>query len=275
MKKVLVAAFVLFCGAVLVSQWRAATTAEKTRQIIAHRAGPHPEIEPESLSPREIRSPFKPLPRPRIVSISTNTSPERILVEYGGRWYPAEVVQSDGNRRLIHYTGYGNEWDEWVGPERIRNATETTSVAEATSATAAQRLQPQTGDFVVKWGNRWWRAEPLQQKDDQTLIRYVGYGPEWDEWVTPERAKVFTETDTVVDAVTEKEVAPLSGLDAVEKATARPSAKFLVEWNGQWYPADVLAEQDGKYFIHYEGYGENWDEWIKPERLRVPGQQPQ
>jgi len=44
------------------------------------------------------------------------------MVEWHGTWFPAEVLRRDGTRSFIHYTGYGANWDEWVGPDRIRGA---------------------------------------------------------------------------------------------------------------------------------------------------------
>lgn len=43
-----------------------------------------------------------------------------------------------------------------------------------------------------------------------------------------------------------------------------------VEWNGSWYSASVIeVKSQGKYKIHYEGYGSNWDETVGPSRIRV------
>jgi len=41
-------------------------------------------------------------------------------VEWRGTWYPAVVLQRQGDRALIHYDGYDDSWDEWVGPDRLR-----------------------------------------------------------------------------------------------------------------------------------------------------------
>ena len=41
-------------------------------------------------------------------------------VEWHGTWWAAEVVKTNGDRYYIHYTGWDNSWDEWVGPDRIR-----------------------------------------------------------------------------------------------------------------------------------------------------------
>jgi hypothetical protein len=42
------------------------------------------------------------------------------MVEWGGSWWQAEVLQRAGGRYFIHYTGHASSWDEWVGPNRIR-----------------------------------------------------------------------------------------------------------------------------------------------------------
>ena len=38
-----------------------------------------------------------------------------------GKWWPASVLQSVKGKTLIHYDGYGAEWDEWVGTDRLRS----------------------------------------------------------------------------------------------------------------------------------------------------------
>jgi hypothetical protein len=49
-------------------------------------------------------------------------APSAIEVEWGGTWYAAEALQVNGNQTLIHYTGWGSNWDEWVPAGRIRPA---------------------------------------------------------------------------------------------------------------------------------------------------------
>ncbi len=41
-----------------------------------------------------------------------------------------------------------------------------------------------------------------------------------------------------------------------------------VEWHGTWYPATIEAVDGGFYYIHYIGYGCNWDEWVDSHRIR-------
>lgn len=41
-----------------------------------------------------------------------------------------------------------------------------------------------------------------------------------------------------------------------------------VEWEKAWWPAKLLKRKNGKYFIHYVGYEDSWDEWVGKERIR-------
>jgi len=44
--------------------------------------------------------------------------------------------------------------------------------------------------------------------------------------------------------------------------------KCEVEWKGSWYTSTILEIKDGKYKIHYDGWGPEWDEYVGPERMR-------
>ncbi len=96
---------------------------------------------------------------------------QRAEVEWGGTWWPAEVLETKGDKYYIHYTGWDKTWDEWVGKDRIR-------------------LQAKAPRMVeVEWGGKWWPAEVLQTKDGKYLISYTGWGKEWDEWVPRNRIR--------------------------------------------------------------------------------------
>ena len=49
---------------------------------------------------------------------------DRVTVEFHRHFYPSVIVGVVGPEKYrVHYEGYGNEWDENVGPERIRQKT--------------------------------------------------------------------------------------------------------------------------------------------------------
>jgi hypothetical protein len=45
---------------------------------------------------------------------------ENVEVRWKKDWYPARILRVDGGLHLIHYVGYDDGWDEWVGAGRIR-----------------------------------------------------------------------------------------------------------------------------------------------------------
>ncbi len=43
-----------------------------------------------------------------------------------------------------------------------------------------------------------------------------------------------------------------------------------VEWKGDWWKAEVKRVRAGPvYYIHYVGWGNEWDEWVAPRRIRA------
>ena len=55
---------------------------------------------------------------PAVAGVPAET-PE-IEVEWRGKWWPAKVLKKEGDTTLIHYVGFGSEWDEAVPANRIR-----------------------------------------------------------------------------------------------------------------------------------------------------------
>ncbi len=45
---------------------------------------------------------------------------DAVQVLWKGTWYPSHVIGVNGSQLKIHYDGYDNSWDEWVGPGRYR-----------------------------------------------------------------------------------------------------------------------------------------------------------
>lgn len=44
----------------------------------------------------------------------------KVEVEWHGSWWPATLLAPRGDKWLVHYDGYGADWDEIVGEDRIR-----------------------------------------------------------------------------------------------------------------------------------------------------------
>ena len=101
---------------------------------------------------------------------------QRKEVLWGGKWYPARILHKKGDRHKIHYEGWGNEWDEWVTAERIRQW---------------QPVTHKKGTSVeVEWNGRWYPAMILNHLLGVHYIKYDGYPDHWNEWVSLRRLRI-------------------------------------------------------------------------------------
>lgn len=90
-----------------------------------------------------------------------------------GKWYPVRILQKTETGYRVHYLGYGDDSDEVVGSDRLRLPKfESFSSGDAVS---------------VEWSGTWYPAKVLETKNGFNLVRYDGYGSEWDEWVAGKR----------------------------------------------------------------------------------------
>jgi len=103
-------------------------------------------------------------------------------VLWKGTWYPATVLKAKGTECFIHYSGYGSNWDEWVGPDRIK-------VAGASAPVAASAFG--NGDAAnVLWKGTWYPAHVIGVLGGgRYRIHYDGYDSSWDENVGPSRIR--------------------------------------------------------------------------------------
>lgn len=99
--------------------------------------------------------------------------PQRIEVEWKGKWFKALSLDARDDELLVHYLGYEDRWDEWVGPNRRRPY-------------RPSGFKP--GTLVeVQWDEdqQWYPAEVVKQWYGLHLIHYEGYDSTWDEWIRP------------------------------------------------------------------------------------------
>ncbi len=157
------------------------------------------------------------------------------LVKWSGGWFDATVLKKEDNRWFIHYLGDDNSWDEWVGSERIR------FISNKPPADVAKP------DCQVSWNGGWYDATVLKSEAKRWFIHYTNDDSSWDEWVGPERIRYLTPKPADAPA---------------------PKSDCQVKWNGAWYDAAALKKDDKRWFIHYTGDDNSWDEWVGPDRIR-------
>jgi hypothetical protein len=93
--------------------------------LAALRRSDVPAPQPQPVVPQPVMFPAQAVPQQRPMPLAPLAFQQRVRqnqaeVEWHGTWWAAEVVNTNGGRYYIHYTGWDNSWDEWVGPDRIR-----------------------------------------------------------------------------------------------------------------------------------------------------------
>ncbi len=108
------------------------------------------------------------------------------------------------------------------------------------------RVDARVGTYVkVRWHDRWFRSRIDDVRSDgQLRVHYVGYPVTDDEWVTAARVQPYAPTQFAV------------------------GTRVDAEWHRRWYPAVVLEARLGIHHIHYDGFGNEWDEWVSSRRIR-------
>ncbi len=140
------------------------------------------------------------------------------------------------------------------GPTPTQASGTASPSATGSALAGSSAPQPSSGQpCEVLWNSKWYPAQILETRaDGKMLIRYDGYSATWNEWVSEARIRPPT---PVPEAV------PLK---------VAPGTRIQVEWSGNWYDATVLETRaDGHAFIKFDGYGDSWNEWVPPGRMRA------
>lgn len=234
-----------------------------------------------------------------------------MVVEWGGRWWPASVVaELGGDVWKVHYDGWSDSWDEAVGPDRIRAdpgpRTPSTSHGRAPSASGARMSRGKValvlGGLLVlasiaattfveqRPGAEQERG--LEVDGATSLVFGQPVQIEWNgSWFTGAVLAVHDDgrvrvhyggwADSYDEDVPRDRLRVLAGGTTTvaprgEVATAETELSVgqpvQVDWNGSWYAATVLAlTEGGEVRIHYEGWADSYDEDVPRSRIRAPG----
>jgi len=114
-------------------------------------------------------------PRFKLASARGDRTPrggEHVEVEWKNAWYRAQILAARGREVQVHYVGYADSWDEWVGPQRVRPF-------------RPGSFQPGS-QVSVKWEGQWYPATVRRAWYGLHLVHYDNYSDEWNEWVGPD-----------------------------------------------------------------------------------------
>ncbi|MBV8780913.1 MAG: hypothetical protein JO353_05900 [Phycisphaerae bacterium] len=206
--------------------------------------------------------------------------------KWGNAWTPGTITVVQADKYRIHYTNYGDAFDAWLTPDAVRapqpgaSDTAEAKINEFNAASAKARAggnqiaarssnNPtrayQVGNPVqINSGGVWYPAKVIAVNGDKYKIHYDNYSDTFDEWAGADRIKAAAE-DTAKPSATDAPAA-----DAAKTASSYSVGSSVeVNWNGQWWPAEIVSVAADQYRIHYTGFGSDQEETVTPDRIRT------
>lgn len=96
------------------------------------------------------------IPRERLRTFSEQPTGEPV-VESNGGWWTVVPVQTKDGKTLVHFKGWDDSWNEWVGGDRLRYLALPAS------------LQPSM-QVLVKWSGVWLPAVTVEVDGDRAQL---------------------------------------------------------------------------------------------------------
>jgi hypothetical protein len=114
-------------------------------------------------------------------------------------------------------------------------------------AAGMKRTHPLIGEYVeATWTDGQWYPARIDRVDGgQIWVRWAGHNE------------------------SEMEQVHESGIRPFVPNQYAAGTRLDVEWEGSWYPAEVLTGRWGLHLVHYDGFDATFDEWVAPERIRL------
>jgi len=208
-------------------------------------------------------------------------------------WYTATVVETSTLKSRerapvkVNYLGYGPEFDDWVGTDRLRSkalrgrAAATAAAVEkqanvggdVSGLSTGMRLQAQATD------EKWYSAEVVAVSTSENSasapvkIHYVGY-TDADEWVGTDRLRSKALRGAVARRTRRRGAAAPTVADGADLSGLIPGTRLKALGQDEvWYSARVVEVSTSKsrasepVKIQYDGYLDS-DEWVGIDRLR-------
>ncbi len=115
------------------------------------------------------------------------------------------------------------------------------------------------------WNNGWYEVDILKIENGKYFVHWRGYGDSSNEWLARDRLRKKGEKPAPPPAP-KAEPGPAAPQDLAVGEIAEAS------WNNSWYEIEILKFENGKYFVHWRGYGESSREWLPRDRIRKKGE---
>ena len=135
---------------------------------------------------------------------------------------------------------------------------------------AGCKRAPDVGDHVmVEWEGKVYPAMIIDVPGPgKAKVHYDGYDEIWDEVVPRARVRGFVEGPVTMPDPPEK--VRHTAVEAAKTNQHKIGDRVMVDWHGHYYPALIVGVVGPeRYRIHYEGYGNEWDENVGAERIKA------
>lgn len=184
-------------------------------------------------------------------SISTNTWTFTEALLGGFRGSPLVDADADGTVGIRELALYAEQNMAFLEHQKAMFVT--TDDFDPDLAIAETRGTPAVGlgrHVEVEWKGKWYPAQVIGIRGEKSLVHYVGFEASYDEWVVADRIRKPHITDIP------------------------RGSRVRVLWaeDDEWYRGTVLASRFGMHKIHYDGYSNDWDEWIPSDVIEQLGE---
>ena len=150
------------------------------------------------------------------------------------------------------------------------------AIVFALAALVACRRPNQVGDHVlVEWRGGEYPAVIVGVEGvSRFRVHYDGFSEDWDETIPATRIRGRLSTTPGAVAAAPANKTKIRASASASAAPLPPSVyrvgdRVRVEWHGSLYPATIVAVLgDDRYRVHYESYGDEWDEDIPMSRIQ-------
>jgi hypothetical protein len=126
------------------------------------------------------------------------------------------------------------------------------------------------GDHVlVEWEGKVYPAMIIEVPGPgKVKVHYDGYDEMWDE-VVP-RGRIKGRVDGPVPTPEPPEKVRRTAVAAAKSNAYKMGDRVKVDWHGHYYPAVIVGVVGPeRYRVHYEGYGNEFDENVGRDRIQA------
>lgn len=125
------------------------------------------------------------------------------------------------------------------------------------------------GDHVlVEWEGQEYPAMIIEvPQAGKVRVHFDGYDEMWDQTVNRSRIKGRVEGPVEIPEPPEK--VRRTAVEAAKTNQYKIGERVKVQWHNHYYPAVIIGVVGPeRYRIHYEGYGNEWDENVGRDRIK-------